>query len=269
MKYWILSFILGITIAGCTGKKNSVDQTTALTDSIPNTTKAGLLDSIRDPSFRKMVMRDSIEIIEVLHKNRNGYNVEFLTYIDYRVGGNLKMLDNMKSFLNSSPNTPDCHLQDTIGYVTNPYPEVQGLYITVSRYKGHIVYSDGMDFKMGPDEAVMDKVIYTFGDIGWCEHYVSAYKDKNGILQYILHNNNNSNDTLEIKSLNDNYNLQLWKWSWGDGHKYELRINAVKGLNLPTIIYMNNLGLGVFPYDTLVAPSFFDKINYDSLMSSK
>ena len=223
----------------------------------------GLFDSITEPSLFKMVTSDSTEIIEVSHKICNGYHVEFLTYIDHRVEGNLKKLKYIKSLIAKPMGNADCNIDDTIGYINNPYKDLNGIYIAVFRYKGRIVYSGGMDGGGWPDKVLMENIIYSFGDMGWCQHYVSVKNEDNNVIKYNL----TKDEVLEIKPIDAKKGLQLWKWD--KGKYYELRVLLDKGLNLPTINFWNNLGEAACGNDSIMEPPFFDKINYDSLMNSK
>lgn len=258
MRYGILLFVVVVLLAGCNGKHGGV-QTTLANDSLRKTPSTSFTsDSVSSPELRKLLLDDSIQLLEVKHEQSGEYLAEQLLYIDHKVSTNFKYQGNPMQI---KANDYRSIGNDSLSHIHNPYSDLVGQYLSVNRYKGKIVfmeYSDG-----GTSTSVMtDTCLWTSGQTEWSgERYVSAGRNTNGITKYDF--SSDGYYYLEIKRLGGEFDLQLWKRTDGEAKYYTLMVPMTKSLFIPNLFAVNNLGAGS---DMSVE---FDQINYDSLMNGK
>jgi hypothetical protein len=270
MKYRIFPFILVILLAGCTGKHNDGDQAVTATDSIPKTTKVvSLIDSVFDPEFRKVLMKDSVELIAVEHSKSGANKMEVVTYIDHEISCNYRYWNDLKSRTENiikQIKSGTLMIVDTNKHINNPFPDMNGSFVRIDIYKGQFVYF--MD-QIRREHIITDSMIIElqFDSINTPITYISANRKENGVTTFKLSYNGHST-YLEIKRLRGKYDLQLWKWTNDDSDSwYELRGPIGKGLNFPQLYCRNNKDLTVEIENQSAIK--FDHINYDSLFNSK
>lgn len=260
MKYKILlPFILVVMLAGCTGKHSNGDQTSitkidstdTLTVNDTMTRHDGLFDSIRDPSLREMVMHDSIEMLGVKHFNAGSIPGEEILYLDYRIPKNYGEIERLNS-RSRQGEIKMLNFTETLAHINNPFPEMNGTYTEIKKYRGSFVTLSMMDETV-ETPTISDTNIFISRMMSVNCPYISATRKDGNIITYKIMEGQKP-ISIDIKMLGGKYKTQLWK---GFGNNmYELMVLDEKVIGMPVLVYTNNVGLA--------AGSGFD-IKFDSI----
>lgn len=262
IKYRIFPFLILTLLAGCVGKTSNADKSAANSAAIDAAKHyGGLMDSIRETSFLTLVQKDSIELLAVKHVLIDTYHVEQILFLDYHIDRSYDRENPDKSYKDLRKSFP---IPDGLSMTINPFPEMMGNYISVFRYKGKYVTSDVSDdvASSSSEMVIADSAMLWFFMMPDIMLYQEAEKS-DGKITYVVTSSSGNPDTIEIKKLGGDLNLQLWKWPRFGNTQYLLRVPSQKAMFLPHIIERNTFGVE----GSMMVQ--FDKINYDSLMSTK